>query len=109
MCQCELIRTRTGLGVSFLISAITTRAVDGRVLLSNTVTSASFTTTTVLVAVHISMSDDARNRNTPSPIDSRTTDRWGVAWARLARLTKTVRARTAIGVALRCIAFRWWE
>ena len=42
---------RTGFGVILLISAITIRAVFGRVLLSKTVTSWSFTITTTFVAV----------------------------------------------------------
>ena len=50
-CQCELIRARTGLGVSLRISAITARAVTARVQLSKTTTSSSLTTTTVLVEV----------------------------------------------------------
>jgi hypothetical protein len=57
---------RTGFGVTFLISAITIRAVFGRVLLSKTVTSWSFTITTTFVAVHKSSADGARKRYTPS-------------------------------------------
>ena len=62
MCQCELISTRTGLVVTFLISAITRRDVEARALLSNTTTSLSFTTTTVFDEVQRSRDDGARKR-----------------------------------------------
>jgi hypothetical protein len=62
MCQCQLIRVRTGLSVSLRISAMTMRAVTARVLLSKTVTSRSLMMTTEFVAVQRSRSDGARNR-----------------------------------------------
>src|SRR5688572_2298842 len=71
MCQCELISTRTGLFVIFLISAITIRDVDVRALLSNTTTSLSLTTTSEFDDVHKSRVDGARKRKMPGPSSTR--------------------------------------